>query len=231
MSLAIRSPVAAPRNRAARALTALAAAALFASFAADARADEAARISDEAQPLQAAQARDPNGTRYGFAVMLGLGQWALGGGNVAVQGRVGRLALEYSHGQAVHLSELGFLENASEKAVGADVNEPWTTGLGVGLMVTDNLRVLLEVKANHYVVRGGDRSSELDYTTFSVGPGVLYEIAIWRGLFLQPSVRWWPTVASTFKDGSTLRRADGSSVTMERHESGIFPNVSVGWEF
>jgi hypothetical protein len=214
-----------------RALSALLAAALLTGYAAQAHADEPPPASYTLQPLQAAQASHPDGTRYGFAVMLGLGQWALGGGNVAVQGRIGRLALEYSHGQGVHISEASFLQNASETAVGADVYEPWTTGLGVGLMVTDNLRVLLEVKANHYDVRGGDRNTELDYTTYTVGPGVFYEIPIWRGLFLQPSLRWWPTVASTFKDGSTLRRADGSSVTMDRHESGIFPNVNLGWEF
>jgi hypothetical protein len=219
-------------HRFVRAITPLCLAVLVAGTATEARAEPPELRVDANQPLQAAQSgRDPGATRYGFAVMLGLGQWALGGGNVAVQGRIGRLALEYSHGQGVHLSELSLLMNSSEKSVGADVYEPWTTGLGVGLMVTENLRVLLEAKANHYNVQGGDRNTALEYTTFTVGPGVFYEIQIWRGLFLQPSLRWWPTVASTFKDGSTLRRADGASVTMDRHESGIFPNVNLGWEF
>jgi hypothetical protein len=206
------------------------------TLAVDASAQRAGPPPDVDQPLEAAlAARDPGATRYGFAVMLGLGQWALGGGNVAVQGRIGRLALEYSHGQGVHVSELGLLTNASEKAVGADVYEPWTTGLGVGVIVAENermnLRLLVEVKANHYNVRGGDRNTELDYTTFTVGPGVFYEVRIWRGLFVQPSLRWWPTVASTFKDGSTLRSAGGTVVAMSRQESGVFPNVNLGWEF
>lgn len=214
-----------------RTLLALLAAMLFTGRTADARAQPPEPSADTLQTLRAAQAHDPDGTRYGFAVMLGLGQWALGGGNVAVQGRIGRLALEYSHGQGVHVSEWSFLQNSSETAVGADVYMPWTTGFGVGLLVTDNLRILLEAKANHYNVRGGDRNTELDYTAFTVGPGVFYEIQIWRGLFVQPSVRWWPTVASTFKDGSTLRSADGTTVPIQRHESGVFPNINLGWEF
>ncbi len=55
----------------------------------------------ENRPEPSAHAHD---RRSGFAVMLGLGQWALGGGNVAVQYNVGPLAVEYSHGQGVHLS-------------------------------------------------------------------------------------------------------------------------------
>ncbi len=215
---------------------ALFAAALVMAYTTEAHAQSPEPQLDSEQPLQGAQAgRDPEAPRYGFSVALGLGQWALGGGNVAVQGRIGRLALEYSHGQGVHLSELTLLMNASEKAVGADVCEPWTTGFGVGVIVAENrwmnLRILVEGKANHYNVRGGDRNTELDYTTFTVGPGVFYEVRIWRGLFLQPSLRWWPTVASTFKSGSTLRTAEGTSVTMERHESGVFPNINLGWEF
>jgi hypothetical protein len=234
IALAAASSTTRTIRRFARALPVLVVSALL--YPAEARAQSAESRLEADEPLQAAlAARDPGATRYGFAVMLGLGQWALGGGNVAVQGRIGRLALEYSHGQGVHLSELSLLMNSSEKAVGADVVEPWTTGLGVGLIVAENqrmnLRILLEAKANHYNVRGGDRNTELDYTTFTVGPGVFYEIQIWRGLFLQPSLRWWPTVASTFKKGSTLRSADGTSVTMDRHESGVFPNVNLGWEF
>ncbi len=68
-------------------------------------------------------------------------------------------------------------------------------------------------------------------TTFSVGPGVFYELRLWRGLFLQPSLRWWPNVASTLPEGATLLGADQKRVKMESHSFGIFPNVSLGWNF
>jgi hypothetical protein len=175
-------------------------------------------------------AEAPAEERTGFAVMLGLGQWALGGGNVAVQYNIGPLALEYSHGQGVHLSEADFLRNPSEKDAGADVHETWTTGLGVGVLVFHDLRLLLELKANHYELEGGDRNSRLGYTTFTIGPGVFYDIHLWKGLFIQPSVRWWPTVHSTISDGAALRRADGTQVQITSHDSGVFPNLNVGWE-
>jgi hypothetical protein len=172
---------------------------------------------------------DPPRDRAAF--MLGLGQWALGGGNVAVQGNLGPLALEYSHGWGVHLSSPEFLRNASERDAGADVHETWTTGFGVGLLVTHNLRLLVEFKANHYELVGGARTSTLGYTTFTVGPGVFYDIHLWKGLFVQPSLRWWPTVRTTLPAGATLARADGTRVAIQSHASGVFPNLNLGWEF
>jgi len=181
-------------------------------------------------PATDGQAAPQPTKRSGVALMLGLGQWALGGGNVAIQGNIGRFAFEYSHGQGVHLARLDFLRNQSEKDAGADVYETWTTGLGVGLLATKNLRLLVEFKANHYELEGGDRNSTLGYTTFTIGPGVFYDIHLWEGLFIQPSLRWWPTVHSTMPANATLARADGTQVRMTSHDSGIFPNVNIGWE-
>jgi hypothetical protein len=173
----------------------------------------------------------PPEKRSGFAVMVGLGQWALGGGNIAVQMSFGRLALEYSHGQGVHLGMFDALKNQSEKDAGADIWETYTTGLGVGVRATDNLRLLVEFKANHYELEGGSRNTNLAYTTFTIGAGVFYDIHLWKGLFLQPSLRWWPTVHTTMPSNATLARADGTLVKMTSHDSGIFPNVNLGWEF
>lgn len=171
------------------------------------------------------------GKRSGIAVMLGLGQWTLGGGNVAVQGNIGHFAFEYSHGQGVHLSTFDFLRNQSERDAGADVHETLTTGLGVGVLLFDNLRILLEFKANHYELEGENRNTRLGYTTFTIGPGVFYDVHLWKGLFIQPSLRWWPTVHSTLPSNATLSRADGTTVKISSHDSGVFPNVNVGWEF
>ncbi|MES1206248.1 MAG: hypothetical protein ABUS79_09955 [Pseudomonadota bacterium] len=184
-----------------------------------------------AEPSLSPKAVESEGERSHFAVMLGLGQWLLDGGNVAIQYNVGHLALEYSHGQGVHLSETSLLLNQSEKSAGADVRMPWTTGFGVGILAFNNLRVLLEFKANHYALQGGDRSSSLEYTTFTIGPGVFYDLHVWSGLFIQPSIRWWPTVATTMPSNAALARADGTVVKMASHDSGVFPNVSLGWQF
>ncbi len=167
--------------------------------------------------------------RNAFGVMLGLGQWALGGGNVAVQGNIGRLALEYSHGQGVNLPS--YLLSSSEKAAGATARIAWTTGAGVGLLVGHDLRLLVEVKVHHYQLEGGDRNSFLSYTVMSVGPGVFYDVHLGHGMYLQPSIRWWPSVASNIAANASLRRAVGTSVPVQRHDSGLFPNISLGWTF
>jgi AraC-like DNA-binding protein len=57
--------------------------------------------------------------------------------------------------------------------------------------------VLVEVKTHRYEVVGANRNQRLSYLTFTVGPGLFYEIHLWRGLFLQPLVRWWPRAGAT----------------------------------
>ncbi len=101
----------------------------------------------------------------------------------------------------------------------------------MGVLLFDHLRVLLELKANHYELQGGNRNSSLEYTTFTVGPGVFYDLHLWKGLFVQPSIRWWPTVATTMPASATLAREDGTPVKITSHDSGVFPNVNLGWEF
>lgn len=174
-------------------------------------------------------APDPYETRA--AVMAGLAQWLVwGGGNVAAQLKTGRLVLEVSHGQSLHLERFGGLGlTKAERDAGVTVAMPWTTGGGAGIRITPELHVLVEVKAHRYEVRGVDRNQSATYTTFTVGPGVFYDIHLWRGLFLQPNVRFWPTVGSTYDGAAVFRRADGSTYAHARHDLPPFLNVNVGW--
>jgi hypothetical protein len=169
----------------------------------------------------------------GLSVMLGLHQWlVMGGGNVAVQYKTRHLVLEYSHGQSLHLNNGGRLAlTQDERNAGVNIDMPWTTGGGVGLRLTRNLHLLVEVKAHRYEVMGADRNQRLSYLTFTVGPGLFYEIHLWRGLFLQPLVRWWPTVADTLDEGASLRRPDGSTYAARPKSLGVFANVNLGWSF
>lgn len=168
------------------------------------------------------------------SVMAGLGQWIVfGGGNVAVQLKVGRFAFEYSHGQALDYDRLGgFAKSSDERDAGVSLFCPWTTGGGMGFQITPSLHALVEVKAHRYELTGADSRETLRYTTFSIGPGVFYDLYLYKGLFVQPSIRFWPTVASTLAEGkSTVRRADGTPYQHESHSLGFFANVSLGWTF
>ena len=184
-----------------------------------------------------ARAQDPSGSerlRTSFSVMAGISQWALWrGGNIAVEYKVGRFAFELSHGQGLDLNQVGgFALTSAERDAGAQVRVPWTTGGGAGVRITEDLHLLVEVKAHHFEVSGGDPSSRVAYTTFSVGPGAFYTFRLYKGLFLQPNVRFWPNVASTLKGGAAdLRRADGSTFRHEAHSFNLFVNVNLGYSF
>ncbi len=173
---------------------------------------------------------DPWATR--FSVMAGLGQWVVfGGGNVAAQLKVGRLVFEYSHGQALDYDRLGsFAKSPEERDAGVSLFSPWTTGGGVGFQITSNFHLLVEVKAHRYEVTSATGTEQLSYTTFSIGPGAFYDIYLYKGLFLQPAVRFWPNVGDTLDD-DTLPSADGSTYTHEPHELNFFANVNLGYTF
>jgi hypothetical protein len=196
-----------------------------------ARAQERPATSAEERPASSA-AHDP--WQPQFSVMAGLTQWVVfQGGNVAVEYKIGRLAFEYSHGQGLDLNQVpGVGLTSAERDAGAHVRVPWTTGFGVGFRVTDHLDVLVEGKAHRFEVTSRDRNAEIAYTTFSVGPSVFYSIHLYKGLFLQPNVRFWPNVASTLSgDHALLRQPDGSVYDHEAHAFGLFANANIGWTF
>jgi hypothetical protein len=185
-----------------------------------------------AQEAAAPEARAKNPYAFRPSVMAGMMQWTLfGGGNLAAQLKVGRLAFEYSHGQSLHFDRVGALTMTdAERDAGVKVGMPWTTGGGVGVQITPYLHVLLEVKAHRYAIEGA-RGDALSYTSFTVGPGAFYDIYLYKGLFVQPNLRWWPTIASTYDGKRTLARADGGVYRHERHDLLPFVNVNVGWTF
>jgi hypothetical protein len=74
-----------------------------------------------------------------------------------------------------------------------------------------------------------DRSRR--YTAFSVGPGAFYDLYVYEGLFLQPSLRFWPNVADTLGSHATLERPDGTAYEHRAHAIGFFANLSLGWTF
>ena len=171
---------------------------------------------------------------YAFrpSVMAGLMQWTVfGGGNIAAQVKVKRLVFEYSHGQSLHFDRVAALAlTEDERNAGVKVGMPWTTGGGFGVQITPNLHVLLEAKLHRYEVIG-PRGDEISYTSFTLGPGVFYDIYLYKGLFVQPNLRWWPTIASTYDGKGKLALANGSTYEHERHDLLPFVNVNVGYTF
>jgi hypothetical protein len=196
------------------------------AFAIPARAETAPAVP-EARPAGSSFGYEPH-----VSAMVGLTQWILfRGGNVALEYKTGRFAFEFSHGQGLDLNQLpGVALTADERAAGVHVYVPWTTGFGVGYRFTENLHVLVELKAHRYDVASRDRSAEVDYTTFSIGPSVFYTVYLYKGLFLEPNVRFWPNVASTLPANRTsFLDTDGTVREHKAHDFGLFANMNLGW--
>jgi hypothetical protein len=169
-----------------------------------------------------------------LSVMAGMTQWIIfRGGNLAFEYMRGRLVFEVSHGQGLDLNQAPSLAlKSAEQDAGVRILVPWTTGGGVGYRITDHLHILIEAKAHHYRVNARDRNDELHYTTFSVGPGVFYSFRLYKGVFLEPNLRWWPNVASTLPGGhGSLRQPDGTTYDHQAHDFGLFANANLGWTF
>lgn len=167
--------------------------------------------------------------RVQLGVNFGLVQIGLGGFNVAAELRYKRLWLEYSHGQSLDLNKLGGAGlTQAERDQNLDVDVPYTTGFGVGATLIDELWVGVEFKTHRFNVAdpSGDRVS---YQTYSVGPVVGYKLFVWRGLYANAFLRYWPNVATSLEDGKVALGPNGT--VHEAHSFDFFANVSVGWAF
>jgi hypothetical protein len=158
-------------------------------------------------------------------VNFGLLQLALGGFNVAGELRYRRFWFEYSHGMDLKLNNLnGFSMSQTERDQNLRVFVPYTTGFGVGVTLVD------EFKTHRYEVNapGGPVSS---YQTYSIGPVLGYKAFIYKGLFADAYLRYWPNVASSLDDNKVaLRGADGT-VEHSAHDFGVFANLAIGGAF
>lgn len=158
-------------------------------------------------------------------ILAGLLQPAfLGGANVAATYFTDRWTFEYSHGM-----RLTYPEVARDAETTSRLYSPYTTGFGVGYRITRQFDTRLEFKVHGYeatLVNG----ESLTYQTYSVGLGAYYRLHLWRGLLLEPSVRWWPNVGSSLPGEShAFTSADGQPLVHQAHNLGFFANVSLGY--
>lgn len=195
-------------------------------------ADGAERIHAAAAPFrqlpshvfQLAPRRHPQPE---LSVHFGLLQPVLFRGfNAALDLRWGRFLASYSHGQGLDYSaspSLGL--TAAEAAAGLRLMSPWTTGGGVGMVLLDELYVMVDLKRHRYEASLGDVRAA--YTTTSVGAELGWRFFAWRGLFVQPVLRFWPNVHTTLPGG----QVDVGGVLHQSKDLGFFANVTLGWAF
>lgn len=148
------------------------------------------------------------------------------GFNAALDLRWGPMLFSYSHGQGLDYSakpELGL--TAEERDAGLQLQSPWTTGGGVGVVFLDEAWFMLDVKRHRYHAQVND--AEVDYSTTSIGAELGYRYFLWRGLFAQAVFRFWPNVSTTLPSD----RVRLGQFEHKARDLGAFSNVMLGWAF
>jgi hypothetical protein len=165
------------------------------------------------------------------AVNFGLLQLALGGFNVATELRYRRFWFEYSHGVALNLNDLGgFSLTGTERAQDLHIYMPYTTGFGVGVTLLDELWLGVEFKTHRYEVNA-PAGPVTSYQTYSIGPVLGYKAFIYKGLFADAYLRYWPNVASTLDNNLVALRGANGTVEHAAHDFNVFANMSIGYAF
>lgn len=173
------------------------------------------------------------GLQLGFSYGL-IQPILLRGFNAAVDVRVGRWILTYSHGQGLQPGRVAGALTRAEQDAGLRLLEPYSTGGGIGLTLIDELYVLVDIKLHAFELQLDDERAR--YKTLTVGAELGYRFFLWKGLYVSPVVRYWPNVWSSAGKSLTLTARDGSQL---RHEplwqgmggSGLFVNLLLGWGF
>ena len=143
-------------------------------------------------------------------VLFGLSQPTLAKGfNIEGNFIYNRLIFDYSHGVSLDFS--GNTVTTDLKRQGVAVHIPWTTGFGVGYRVKEWINVRVEPKWHrfdfYYDCESQIISNQIvSYNTMSLGIGIYGNYQPFknkstslRGITIAPSIRFWPTIASTLK--------------------------------
>lgn len=158
-----------------------------------------------------------------------------------------RFIFNYSHGMSLDFSGSLLPDYLQEQ--GLVVHMPFSTGFGVGYRITEWLNLRVEPKWHRFEFHySEDLSRELgavavDEHNFSVGLGLYGFFQPFRqksnflsGITIAPSIRYWPTVASSFENNREeyFNKHTGQVEELQSLGSGIgfsplIINVSIGY--
>jgi hypothetical protein len=168
-----------------------------------------------------------------FTLAAGLSQpIILKGYNIAGAYFTKNFTFEWSHGWSLNPP----LDD-EQKEQNLEFTVKWTTGPGFGYRISKSLDVRLEFKAHRYEVNFKNEQVKINYTGFTIGPGMYYRIypfkkGILRGLLIEPNIRWWPLVGSTLNNNE-YKYTDANAVTQTHKaiNSNFIYNMNIAWTF
>lgn len=183
------------------------------------------------------------------AILFGLSQPLLVSG-FNIEGNIifKRFIFDYSHGVSLDFGKDMVTDELKNQ--GVVVHIPWTTGFGLGYRFTEWLNLRVEPKWHKFeYYYAGDAQNDATQitknTTFSLGLG-LYGFFqpfkkkdnFLKGIIVAPSIRFWPTVSSSFaQDKFTYENTTTEETeTIKTLDPGIgftplVINISVGYTF
>ena len=182
------------------------------------------------------------------SVLFGLTQpLVLNGFNIEAAYVHNRFIFDYSHGMSLDFSDDLLTDDLQSQ--GVEVHIPFSTGFGVGYLFTRWLNVRVEPKWHRFefYYQGDEQIASnqiaVDSRNFSLGLGIYGFFQPFRnqqnalkGISVAPSIRFWPTVASSFENNEFRyqNRNTGNTETLETLASGIgfsplIINLSIGY--
>jgi len=160
----------------------------------------------------------------------------LGGFNINVTYMTNRWVFDHSHGMSLEIRD--FLQTDEQKSLNAKIELSWTTGPGIGYRFTDNLDARLDFKAHKTKADLLNGEQKLNYTQFTIGPGIFYRIYLGEktGFGLEGSARYWFDLGNNLDnlDGDDFNFVDGLGNNRKfdtNISSGIGVNIALIYTF
>ncbi len=146
-------------------------------------------------------------------ILFGLSQpLLLHGFNMEVNYMYNRFIFDYSHGTSLDFDENAVTQDLKDQ--GVVVHMPYSTGFGIGYRFTSWLNMRVEPKWHRFeFYYNNDEQTAANeitsYNTFTLGLGLygaFYPFkskeSFFKGFLIAPSIRYWPTVASSLAGDS-----------------------------
>ncbi|MCH8549869.1 MAG: hypothetical protein LAT80_13430 [Balneolaceae bacterium] len=184
------------------------------------------------------------------SILFGLSQpIVVNGFNIEANYTHNRFIFGYSHGMSLDFNEDLLPNYLQDQEV--VVHVPFTTGFGIGYRFTKWLNLRVEPKWHRFEfyyegeAQNNNNRIAVDKNNISVGLGLYgffqpfdQKNNLLKGITIAPSVRYWPTIASSFSGDRFIyeNRRTGQTEELKTLSPGIgftpvIVNVSIGYSF